>query len=563
MTLVTRIPPVKYQPQDTTAVINFANDQARNVKDSAYGALGNDTGNDAPAITAAANDTPATRGGIVYLPPGDYRCVTAIVTPTDRQVRIVGAGPEATRIHVPNGTTATPGVIQLRGAEWRQSVENLQITFDQPDTSNRALLTHFVPAIYAQAVSRFRVQHVRIVRCWDGIDMRQNSNAEINDLEISHFNNSIHIDGALDSSRIAHLHDWVFGCSANQIIAVGNPLNIGIKVGRCDGLHLSNSLFLCGQGVHTFPGVMVPGPGNVHMTNCQFDTWSGLRSDDGYVQISDSLFSTRTAGGYQAITMTPGGNGNSVMISNCQILTDGGGLTPVQVLGDTSGGFLHFNITDSVFYTAAANQSSIIVDGSGGGILHANIANNHFNRTGNVTYTAPTIGLGANVRATIANNIATDKGTGGGDFIGVTNSFPVIDGNITPGWGLSYVSPAQPLGGSNLGATITGSNRELITALGFMQASGLEALSSNNPPFAVRRYTGTLNGSGAAIFPHGLGAAFHQTGLTIQGWYKVGAGTANPLTVVAADGTNINVSGGLASAPYRVVVLYSSSPHVW
>ena len=116
MTLIKKVDPFEYDRADSDAWLDFLNAIHIDITDPAYGALGNDTGNQAPAINAAIADVPAA-GGIVYMPKGTYRCTTEILYPTDRQVRLIGAGRQSTKIHVPIGTTATPGVIYLRGAE--------------------------------------------------------------------------------------------------------------------------------------------------------------------------------------------------------------------------------------------------------------------------------------------------------------------------------------------------------------------------------------------------------------------------------------------------------------
>jgi hypothetical protein len=561
LTLIKKADPFEYDRADSDAWLDFMNAIHIDATDPAYGAVGGDTGNQATAINAAISALPL-RGGIVYLPPNTYRCTSAIVFPTDRPCRLVGAGRGSTIIHVPSGTTATPGVIHLRGTELRSSVEHLSILFDQPDTTVRASMTAYVPAIYAQGIARFRVQHVQIALAWDGIDMRGNCTAEINDLEMSHFNSGIQIDGSLDSIRIAHLHVWPFSCTANQTVAMGDEANIGLKVGRADGLHLSNSLFLCGTAISTFPSIVTTGNCLFHITNCQFDTWSGIVFGAGNIRIGECLFTTLTAFGYQALRVTAPVAGGSLLLSNCFFLTDAGTLVDVEILGQVGAGYLHVNLNNCMFLTGSGNASSITADGTLGGLLQLVVANGHFSRTLNGVYTAPTIGLAGGVRAIIVNNMATDKGTGSGDFVTAVNANASVEGNTIPGWGLNFSGATQEVGGNNVGAVITGGQREMTTVAGFMQASGLEVLSASTPPFALRRYTGSLDGAGTRIFAHGITNA-QQVGLLVQAWQKVGATTMSPLAIVAVDGTNINISGGAAGASYRVIFVYTSLPDVW
>lgn len=60
----------------------------RNVKD--YGAKGDGTGDDQPAIQAAINEASAADGGIVYFPPGTYPCASTLLIPSNSVLE--GAG---------------------------------------------------------------------------------------------------------------------------------------------------------------------------------------------------------------------------------------------------------------------------------------------------------------------------------------------------------------------------------------------------------------------------------------------------------------------------------------
>lgn len=61
-----------------------------NVKDVAYGAVGNGVSDDTPEINAAISAANAAGGGIVYLPPGSYRVATSLTLLSG--VHLVGAG---------------------------------------------------------------------------------------------------------------------------------------------------------------------------------------------------------------------------------------------------------------------------------------------------------------------------------------------------------------------------------------------------------------------------------------------------------------------------------------
>lgn len=67
---------------------------------------------------------------------------------------------------------------------------------------------------------------------------------------------------------------------------------------------------------------------------------------------------------------------------------------------------------------------------------------------------------------------------------------------------------------------------------------------------------GSLDGAGAANITHGITSGQSRI-LSVSAYYRGGSGEAMPLTIVSFDGVNISVTGGTASAKYRVIVLYS------
>lgn len=66
-------------------------------------------------------------------------------------------------------------------------------------------------------------------------------------------------------------------------------------------------------------------------------------------------------------------------------------------------------------------------------------------------------------------------------------------------------------------------------------------------------FTGTLDGAGAATVAHGLDLT-NSTVLMAQAWYD-NAGTITPIADPTIDATNINLTGGGASAAYRVTLV--------
>jgi len=70
----------------------YSNSVFYNVKDPAYGAVGDGVANDAPAIQNAINDAATAGGGVVYVPGGIYLLNTSILMKT--AVSLIGVGPK-------------------------------------------------------------------------------------------------------------------------------------------------------------------------------------------------------------------------------------------------------------------------------------------------------------------------------------------------------------------------------------------------------------------------------------------------------------------------------------
>jgi|GEM_PF-2955465 len=80
--------------------------------------------------------------------------------------------------------------------------------------------------------------------------------------------------------------------------------------------------------------------------------------------------------------------------------------------------------------------------------------------------------------------------------------------------------------------------------------------------YGIKRYTGTLDGTGNISIPSEI-AATHYSGLICQAFYKGGGTEMKPLTISYIDGSNIALTGGVASAKYRVTLLYSDALDAW
>lgn len=92
---------------------DFAAEAVFNVKDPAYGALGDGSNNDTTAIQAAITAAQSAGGGIIYFPIGVYKCTTGL-TVTNVGISFQGAGW--------NQTTTTVGSILKAGGTYTDLV---------------------------------------------------------------------------------------------------------------------------------------------------------------------------------------------------------------------------------------------------------------------------------------------------------------------------------------------------------------------------------------------------------------------------------------------------------
>lgn len=152
--------------------------------------------------------------------------------------------------------------------------------------------------------------------------------------------------------------------------------------------------------------------------------------------------------------------------------------------------------------------------------------------------------------ATITGNSFYTGGTVSGTFNNLVFMGNIFDG---PGQGLTDSASGNKTIFGNVSAGIANKN---VVYEDFMQ------LGSGGVPFGIKRYTGTLDGSGNGTIAHGIPSA-QLAGLIVQAWTKGNSGEMIPLVVQYVDGVNIRISGGAAGERYRVTVMYSNSLDAW
>lgn len=392
------------------------------VKD--FGAVGNGVADDTAAIQAAI-DTQKR----VYVPTGTYRLSSALGFYYQGQM-ITGDGKNNSIFLVDNinysFNMSSVGVFYFAPGEPGPTVEDIQIKFVQPTTSNRASLQSYPPAVYARNCPRFALYNCRVVQGTAGIDMQGNSGgATIDGMEMSCYNYGIKIDGSLDTVRILRLQYWPFDIAgtANESIFFDSS-NRGVVSGRCDDLKINSCLFING-GIQLELQTTALGTTFGACTDTDFDSYGYVNMGGGNMALVACYFTIGNAS-YSPIIMTDG----FLRIESCEFEA----AVAVTNAFVRQSGTSYLQMTNSLFRNS----------GPGGGFFSmtsgtATLIGNQFVVGANQTWTNPLVSVTSSARMTFIGNRSTDKGAGAGNLITVgTDNWHSICNNLGVGWGYSY-----------------------------------------------------------------------------------------------------------------------------
>ena len=408
--------PSTYKLVDTgyTAFYHF------NVKD--YGAIGDGTTDDTVAIQGAILAAEAVSGGIVFIPVGNYK-ITAALHCTVSGVTITGVNRDSSTIEIPaTFTLADPAVFDIDCAEPGIIIQHLGINFTQPDTTVRASLTAYPPAIRITA-PRTQLINIKIQQAIVGIDLIDNAGGcTLDNINMSAYTSGVKIDGCLDTVRINNLHFWVFGLTEDQKTIFLDSSNVGVLCGRCDDLKVTNCLFYCNKSLSFFIGATGAAFGEI--IGCDFDNNFGIEGKANFVVTGCQFTASRTTDQFVLIT---GGNWT---FSSCSFYAAASFTNPaVQVNNATEVSVLML----SACKFASGPHDVTMLNSSGYGRLVVNGC--YFDRDINLNWTKPTVVITAGLLL-MANCYANDKGTGTGAV--VINAAGDVEhriiGNYFPGW---------------------------------------------------------------------------------------------------------------------------------
>jgi len=173
------------------------------------------------------------------------------------------------------------------------------------------------------------------------------------------------------------------------------------------------------------------------------------------------------------------------------------------------------------------------------------------------------------VRFGISNNFIQGSALldgGSGSFTGNTlfSSLTVqgvMDATVVAGNALAGSSTYSNTATGNIAAY---GNTTLVGTVndGLISQMGNGYLQLSDAAFAIKRFTGTLDGSGNLTLAHDITSGNYRITKALL-YYKGGSGEMKELTLSHINATDIVATGGAASAPYRISIEYTSDSVVW
>lgn len=222
-------------------------DRGVDVRD--FGALGNGTTNDAPAIQAAINAL-GTAGGVVQFGPRTYRLATAI-TISSGAVRLQGAGfsegggpGQGTWLTV-DQTGFTPFTFTGVGARGSAVCD---MAFRQNHTA--ALNASWAPTNYdwlfrvTDCLGGVDFDNVMLSAINRGIFVRNSGRTDFRRIRGQVFTAGIEIDEGYDTSRMLSLHFWPFWSADNNVVRWQQANGDALIFRRCDGVFVDQAFAL-------------------------------------------------------------------------------------------------------------------------------------------------------------------------------------------------------------------------------------------------------------------------------------------------------------------------------
>jgi hypothetical protein len=489
-------------------------DRAYHVRD--FGAVGNGTTNDAPAIQAAVDAMNAAGGGILEFGPHAYRLASPVVVDSVA-ITFQGAGytegssiADGTWLTI-DTTGFTPFTFTGGGARG-STVRNLAVR--QVHTAPQ--VPGWTPTNYdfvfrvPDCLGAVEFKNVLLVSVNRGIWCDNSGRLNIESLRGQVFTTGIEIDRAFDTCRIQHVHFWPFGTADDDVVRWQQQNSDVIVLHRVDGIFMDDIFALGARSVLRFVSsgtgsVAKFYVGNLYADFALYPVWIQNNGVTGQIANATTQSELFNGGGQPlsgAIGLRIDGNNTRLQVGNLRI--DDGESNAIRVNG--SGNRLDIFSFRAEYY----NQLN---DGSAA-IHLANVASG----TPNAVY------------------------LGSPALLGNGNSGPTVNSGTN-----GHVALGAPAGRIDRPGVMLGSDNN-----GFFAPSPTELAASAAGVEVLRASSSGTVTMGGASGAHGFGVT---TPANSVNRIAVTATAAGGVPMVAAEGSDANISLALASKGLSTVRL--------
>jgi hypothetical protein len=322
-----------------------------NVRDDAYGAVGDNVTNDTTAIQGAIDAAQTAGGGYVYLPPGTYR-ITSTLDFGPTQIGLIGAGPGVTIIQM--ATNNIP-IIEITGYSANNlRIENLTLQGPGPNSGSNGHGIYVHDNNYE--IPHFWLDNIQVLDCGGhGIYVTAHFTNEYSRVLVSNCGRNAFDLAGNNTIKLR-------SCYADDINnnGVGYRIHGGqLFMDNCNGLDsLGATTDWAVFGDSTSDGDAIDSYCRAQLTNCNIESFKryGVRAKVGsVVSFNSCSFTTSTSGSHIAFKSDYTGDAPGTM-TTCRFDQQGTGTwangypihgfdRPLLLLGTRANGGTSFTAT--------------------------------------------------------------------------------------------------------------------------------------------------------------------------------------------------------------------------